>query len=170
MKATTFGVKVWRWMSMVFLIGALLWTYSVFPEMVAVDFASNGEAEMYVDKSYIFYIIVAIFVINNVVISRLAKQVPKMDASFLPIPNRKIWALHRTELNEHVTNWIYCLVAVINTITGFSLLGLATVNSEQYNLSVFDFSWIFYLGLVLMLVLFALPLRMFWTPVPDDKI
>ncbi len=170
MKATTFAVKAWRWMSMVFLIGALIWTYSVFPEMVAVDFASNGEAQLYVDKAHIFYIIVAIFVINNIVISRLAKQVPKIDAALLPIPNRKKWAEHRLELDNHVINWIFCLVAIINTIAGFSLLGIATVNSEQYNLTVFDFSWIFYLGIGLMLFLVVLPIRMFWVPVPEDKI
>ena len=170
MKATTFGVKVWRWMSMIFLIGALIWTYAVFPEMVAVDFASNGAAQLYVEKAHIFYIIVVIFVLNNIVISRLAKQVPKIDATLLPIPNRKIWAQHRLVLNELVINWIFCLVAVINTISGFTLLGIATVNSEQYNLTVFDFSWIFYLGIVFMLLLIVLPIRLLWTPVPEDKI
>ncbi len=170
MKATTFGVKVWRWMSMVFLVGSLLWTYSVFPEMVAVDFANDGEAQLYVDKAHIFYIIVAIFVLNNVVISRLAKQIPSIDPHYLPIARRKEWAQHRPQLNEHVINWLYCLVASINTITGFSLMGIATVNSEQYNLNVFDFSWIFYVGLGLMLLLFVLPIRMFWTPVPEEKI
>ncbi|CAG5007530.1 hypothetical protein DYBT9275_04066 [Dyadobacter sp. CECT 9275] len=170
MKVTTFGVKVWRWFSVLFLIGSLVWTYSVFPEMVAVDFSDTGLAELYVSKEQIFYVIMAIFLLNNIVIARLSKQIPKIDASHLPVPNRAIWAKHREELDEHISNWLFCLIAAINTITGFSLLALATVNSNQFKMDVFDFSWIFYVGLGLMVIIFLLPLLLFRTPLPKDKL
>ncbi|WP_138480394.1 hypothetical protein [Dyadobacter bucti] len=169
MKIATFGVKVWRWLSVLLVIGALVWTYSVFPEMVAVDFSDSGLAERYLSKEHVFYIVMGLFLLNNVFITRLARQIPNMDSRHLPILKRETWAKHREELDEHLTNWLFCLVAVINTIIGFSLFALATINSMQYKMDVFDFSWLYYAGLALMIMLFLLPVRLLWTPVPDDK-
>jgi hypothetical protein len=147
-----------------------MWTYSLFPEMVAVDFSDTGLAEKYVDKEHVFYIVMGLFLLNNVIITGLARHIPKVDAMHLPILNKKTWALHREELNEHLTNWLFCLVAVINTIIGFSLLALATINSTQYKMDVFDFSWLYYAGLGLIIIVFLLPLRLLWPPVPEDRL
>ncbi len=155
---------------MFFLVGSLLWTYSVFPEMVAVDFSNTGAAELYVSKEHIFYLIMGLFLINNVLMARLIKLVPSMETKHMPIPNRLAWAQNRPLLNELVSNWLNALVGSINTILGLSLLSLATINSEQYNLSVFDFSWVLYLGLGFFTVLFLLPIRLIGTPVPEEKI
>ncbi|MCE7063477.1 MULTISPECIES: hypothetical protein [Dyadobacter] len=170
MKITTFAIKIWRWMSILFVVGALVWTYSLFPEMVAVDFANTGLAERYVSKEHIFYIIMGLFLLNNVVIAAFARHISNVDPMHLPIPNRKAWAQNRPELNEHLINWIYFLVAVINTIMGFSLFALATINSTQYKLDVFDFSWVYYAGIVLIVAVFLLPLRLLRPPVPEDKL
>jgi hypothetical protein len=170
MKITTFAIKVWRWLSIIFVVGALLWTYSLFPELVAVDFAQTGLAERYVDKEQIFYITMALFLLNNVIISAFARHIHKVDPSHLPIPKRNAWSKNRPELNEHLVNWIYCLVAVINTIIGFSLFALATINSNQYKMDVFDFSWVYYGGILLIVIVFLLPLRLFQPPVPEEKL
>jgi len=170
MKVTTFAIKIWRWASLLFVIGALVWTYSLFPEMVAVDFADSGLAERYVEKGHIFYIVMGLFLLNNVVITGIARHIPNVDPMNLPILKRKEWSQHRTELNEHLTNWLFCLVSVINTITGFSLLALATINSTNYKMDVFDFSWLYYASLALVLGVFLLPLRLLWPPVHDDKL
>lgn len=170
MKVSTFGIKVWRWLSVIFVIGALIWTYAVFPEQVAVDFADTGLAIKYLGKEQIFYVVMGLFLVNNVLITGLTRQIPKIDAEQLPIPNRKIWAKFREELDELLVNWVLCLVAVINTIAGFSLLALATVNSHDSKLDVFDFSWIFYAGMALIILVFLLPLRLFWTPTPEDRL
>ena len=171
MKIGTFSIKVWRWFSMLFVIGSLMWTYSVFPEQVAVDFASSGLAEIYVNKEHLFYIIMGFFILNNVVITAFAKRIPKIEASHFPIPNRKIWSQpqYRPLLNEHLVNWLYCIVAGINTVIGFSLLALATINSNQFKLSVFDFVWVSYLGLALLLLIFLFPLRFLKTPTPEEE-
>lgn len=170
MKVTTFAIKIWRWASLLFVIGALVWTYSLFPEMVAVDFADSGLAERYVDKEHVFYIVMGLFLVNNVLITGIARHIPNVDPMNLPILKRKEWAQHRSELNEHLTNWLFCLVAVINTIVGFSLLALATINSTSYKMDVFDFSWLYYASLALVLFVFLLPLRLLWPPVQDDKL
>lgn len=156
---------------MLMVVGSLMWTYSVFPEQIAVDFASSGLAEVYVNKEHLFYIVMGFFILNNVIITAFAKQVPKIDPSHLPIPKRKIWQKpeFRAELNEHLTNWIFCIVAGINTVMSFSLLALATINSNQFKLNVFDFAWVSYLGLALLLLVFLLPLRLLRTPTPEEE-
>jgi uncharacterized membrane protein len=170
MKIGTFVVKIWRWLSIAMVVGALTWTYSLFPDMVAVDFSSSGLAEKYVNKEHIFYLIVGIFLINNVFISRLALQVPNIDTDHLPVLKKKTWAQHRETLNELLVNWIYCVVASINSVVGFSLFALATINSSNYKMDVFDFSWVFYLGLALLIFVFLLPLRLLWTPDPEEEL
>jgi hypothetical protein len=170
MKIGTFVVKIWRWLSIAMVVGALTWTYSLFPDMVAVDFSSTGLAEKYVNKEHIFYLIMGLFLVNNVFISRLALQVPNIDTEFLPILKKKTWAQHRETLNELLINWIYCVVASINTVMGFSLFALATINSSNYKMDVFDFSWVFYLGLGLLIFVFLLPLRLLWTPGPEEEL
>jgi hypothetical protein len=168
MKVTTFGIKVWRWFSVLLIVGALVWTYSLLPDLVAVGFASSGMADYYLDKETIFYVATGLIIFNNVVIMAMARQVHKVPVSLLPIPNRKAWAQHRSELNEHLVNWLYCLVAAINTIMALSLFALATVNSTQYNANIFSFAWLFYLGFGMLIVIFAaLPIRLLRTPVPD---
>jgi len=169
MKIGTFSIKIWRWFSMLLVFGALGWTYSVFPEQIAVDFAASGLAEIYVNKEHLFYIVMVFFILNNVILSAFARQIPKIDASRLPIPKKEIWAQFRDELNEHLINWLYCVVASINTIIGLSLFALATINSSQYKLSVFDFAWVSYLGLALLIFVFLLPLRLLRTPVPKEE-
>jgi len=154
---------------MLLVFGALGWTYSVFPEQIAVDFAASGLAEIYVNKEHLFYIVMVFFILNNVILSAFARQIPKIDASRLPIPNREIWAQFREELNEHLINWLYCVVASINTIIGLSLFALATINSTQYKLNVFDFAWVSYVGLALLILVFLLPLRLLRTPVPKEE-
>jgi uncharacterized membrane protein len=170
MKIGTFVIKIWRWLSIILVVGALTWTYSLFPDMVAVDFSESGLAEKYVSKEHIFYLIMALFLVNNVVISRLSRQVSNIHTDHLPILKKKAWAGHREALNEQLVNWIYCLVASINTIIGFSLFALATINSSNYKMDVFDFSWIFYAGTALMLLVFLLPLRLLWTPAPNEEL
>lgn len=157
-------------MSLALVIGALAWTYSLFPDQVAVDFTESGLAERYVSKEHIFYIVMGIFLINNVGLAGLARALPKVNPIHLPIFKKKVWAQYPEQLGEHLVNWLYCLVAVINTITGFSLFALATINSSQYKLDVFDFSWVFYLGVALLIGVFLLPFGLLWTPVPDDKL
>lgn len=168
MKVTTFAIKVWRWFSVLLVVGALTWTYSLFPDMVAVGFASSGMPDYYLEKDLIFYVAMALIIFNNVIIMAMARQVAKVPLSLLPIPNRSAWAEHRDALNEHLINWLYCLVAAINTILALSLFALATVNSSQYNANIFSFAWLFYLGFGMLIVIFAaLPIRMMRPPVPD---
>jgi len=168
LKVSTFSLKIWRWFSILLVVGALGWTYSLLPDLVAVDFAPSGLAENYVEKSTIFYIVMGLIIFNNVVIRAIAKQVGKVPLNLLPVPNRRAWASFREELDEHLTNWLYSLVAAINTIVALSLFALGTLNSNQFNQDVFSFAWLFYLGFGMLIIIFiALPVRLMRPPVPE---
>ncbi|HEV7347611.1 hypothetical protein [Telluribacter sp.] len=170
MKVTTFGIKVWRVFSVLLVVGALIWTYSTFPDEVAVDFDKSGLPKNYLGKEAVFYIAMGLILFNNVVIMAIVRQIPKVPSQLLPIPKRDQWHLHREELNEHLTNWLYCLVAAINTIMALSFFSLSTVNSSEFKWDVFDFAWLFYLGIgMLMIVLLSLPLRLMRPPVPEEE-
>jgi uncharacterized membrane protein len=168
MKVSTFGIKVWRLFSALLVIGGLAWTYSLLPDLVAVDFAASGTAANYVEKGTIFYIAMGLIIVNNVVFMGMARQIAKIPTSLLPIPNRAAWVDHREELNGHLTNWLYSLVAAINTIVALSLFALATVNSNQYKSNIFDYAWLFYLGFGMLILIFAaLPVRLMRAPAPE---
>lgn len=168
MKVSTFGIKVWRLFSAVLVIGSLAWTYSLLPDLVAVDFAASGMADHYIEKSTVFYIAMGLIIVNNVAFMGMARQIAVIPTSMLPIPNKAAWADHREELNGHLTNWLYALVAAINTIVALSLFALATVNSAQYKSDIFDYAWLFYLGFGMLILIFvALPVRLMRAPAPD---
>ncbi len=168
MKVSTFSIKIWRWFSILLAVGGLGWTYSLLPDLVAVGFSSLGVAENYIEKSTIFYIAAGLIIFNNVVVRVVAKQIVKVPTSLLPVPNRRAWADHRELLDEHLTNFLFCLIAAINTIVALSLFALGTINSNQFKENVFSFAWLFYLGFGMLIAIFvAFPIRMMRPPVPD---
>lgn len=170
MKTSTFAAKVWRWCSTLLAAAAIIWTYSVNPESVAVDFDEGGNGSFFLTKGAVFYIAAALFILNNAVVASIKRQIPKIPVSMMPIPNRKAWALNRPELDEFLGNWLYSMVGTINVVLGISLFALATVNSEQFRWRIFDFAWVGYGTIFLFLiVLVAVPLQLFRPPVPQNE-
>lgn len=170
MKISTFAIKIWRWASILFVVGALAWTYSVFPEMVGFAFDSAGAPIEFTTKDNIFYISMVVILLNNVVLRTVSKQVHKIPSSILPIPNRSAWAANLPELHEVLTNWLNALMAAINTIGAFTLAVLATVNSNQFTYKLSSFEWFPYLSFALLaIIMIAPPLVFLRKPAPDSE-
>lgn len=168
MKISTFIIKIWRWGSIFFAVAALGWTYSTFSDMVGFNFDGNGKPSEYLPKSTVFYIAMALILINNVLISSVAKQVKRIPVSMLLIPKSEAWEKNKPALYEILTNWIYSLIAAINTILGFSLFALSTVNSES-KFDIFDFSWLSYFSIILLtIIMLAPPLILMRPPAPEE--
>lgn len=161
MSISTFGITIWRWASILLIIGALIWTYSVMDAVVTVAYDDQGEAALSVSKETVFYIIMGVFVLNNSVLMSLAKFLKKTPVSAFPLPNRAVWEKAPDQVRQIMVNWVGALVAAINTIFALSLFALATVNSKVYNWDVFSFSWIAYLGAALLVIIVAmLPIQL----------
>ncbi|MGF7217083.1 hypothetical protein GGR92_003256 [Spirosoma lacussanchae] len=169
MKAGTFFVRVWRILSILGLLFALFNSYISYPAEVAVRFDELGTAIQYLDRETLFYIAVAIFLVNNTLINAVARLFPRVPASKLPIPNQALWAAHRDQLNEVVVNWFYALMAAINTILGLSLLVISLLNRSDRGQLAMDYAWLMPLStVILIVVLAALPVRLFMKPTADD--
>lgn len=168
MKITTFAIRVWRVFSMITVFGASMYSYSLFGQEVGVHFNALGQADEFMLKSDIFYILVGLILTNNVLLLSVGRALLKLPSNVLPIPNQTLWAEHREELNEHIQNWIYSLVAMINTSIALTIFALATVNNE-FKFKIGDFNGLLYLivGFLLAIVV-ALPIRLLMKPSSND--
>jgi hypothetical protein len=168
MKVSTFIVKIWRWASVLLVVGALGWTYATFSEMVAFRFDSDGKPSEYLNKETVFYISMALLILNNVAIGTVAKQIHHIPVGLLPIPNRSKWEKNKPALFEVLTNWITSLIASINTIIALSLFTLSTVNGQS-KYDIFDFSWLSYLSIALLVVIMlAPPVFLMQVPISEE--
>lgn len=169
MKTGTFFVRVWRIMSILGLLFALFNSYISYPSDVAVRFDELTNATQFIDREVIFYIAVAIFLINNTLINAVARLFPRIPTDKVPVPNKAAWARHRDRLNEVVTNWFYALMAAINTVLALGLMVLSFLNRSGHEMNPVDYAWLLPLSTaILIIVLVALPIRLFMKPGGDD--
>ncbi len=152
---------------MLLAIAAIVWTYSVNPDDVALSYDASGSGDFFLTKSQVFYLASAIFLLNNVLIAAMKKQIHTIPISVLPIPAKEGWRQNRAELDEFLGNWLYAIVGAVNVILGIGLFALATVNSQQFVQSISDFEWLYYVSLFLLVLVFVIiPLRLLRPPVP----
>jgi uncharacterized integral membrane protein len=159
MRVGTFFVRVWRFLSVVGLVFALLNSYISYPGEVAVLFNSAGQATQYLGRETLFYASVAIFLVNNILINSIARLIPKLPMSQIPVP--PVWANHRDELNEILVNWFYALMASVNTILALSLMVLSFLNRSDFRVDQYTYAWLLPLSVfMLAAVIGALPIRL----------
>ncbi|HAO48440.1 MAG TPA: hypothetical protein DCR35_03550 [Runella sp.] len=145
-----------------------MYSYSLFGQEVGVHFNALGQADEFMLKSDIFYILVGLILTNNVLLLSVGRALLKLPSNVLPIPNQTLWAEHREELNEHIRNWIYSLVAMINTSIALTIFALATVNNE-FKFKIGDFNGLLYLIVgFLLAIIVALPIRLMMKPSSND--
>lgn len=154
---------------MVLAFVAIVWTYSVNPAQVALAYDAGGVVAFSITKSQLFYLAAAIFLVNNVVLVAMKQRVGAIPASLMPIPNKALWGLNRPELDEFLGNWLFAIVGAVNFVLAIGLFAVSTVNSDQFKWNIFDFEWLYYLSLLLLVVVFVIiPLRFFRPPVPAE--
>jgi hypothetical protein len=169
MKTGTFFVRVWRILSILGLLFALFNSYISYPSEVAVRFDALNQPIQYTGRDTIFYIAVAIFLVNNTLINAVARLFLRVPTARIPIPNQQVWASHRNALDEVVTNWFYALMAAINTILALGLMVLSFLNNSSRKLQTFDYAWLLPLSTAILIsVLVSLPIRLFMKPTGDE--
>ncbi|MCU0340421.1 MAG: hypothetical protein MUE30_11100 [Spirosomaceae bacterium] len=154
---------------MLAVFGVVVYSYSLFSEDVGVHFDAQGKADEFMHKSSIFYIIAGLILANNVLLLNLGKQLTKLPSHLLPIPHQQAWSSERDQLNEHLLNWVFCMVAMINTVIAMSVFALATVNNAFAH-KIGDFEGLLYLVVIsLIIILVALPVRLMIAPKVDPS-
>lgn len=159
MTIETFFIRAWRLASIAGLVFSLLNSYIAYPAEVAVRFNEVGQATQYLDRETIFYISVAIFLINNTLINAIARLFPRIPTDKLPVSAN--WATQREQLNQAATNWFYGLMAAINTILALALFVLSMLNRSDMSIDSSTYAWLMPLSTLLLgAVLLVLPIRL----------
>lgn len=169
MKAGTFFIRTWRILSILGLLFALFNSYISYPGDVVVRFDEQNQPIQTIDREVIFYIAVAIFLINNTMIKAVSKLFLRLPSASIPVPNRAVWAAHRSQLNDIFTNWLYALTAAINTVLALGLVALSLLNRSDRGINTYDYVWLLPLSAIMLIgVLAALPIRLFMKPSDND--
>ncbi|MFD2574462.1 hypothetical protein ACFSUS_27755 [Spirosoma soli] len=169
MKAGTFFVRTWRILSILGLLFALFNSYISYPGEVAVRFDELNNPLQTVSREALFYLAVAIFLINNTLINAIARLFPRVPTAQIPVPNKVVWASHRSILNQVIINWFNALMAAINTILALGLIVLSFLNRSDRSIQAIDYAWLLPLSIaILIIVLVALPIRLLMKPGGDD--
>ncbi len=170
MKTGTFFVRIWRILSIAGLLFALFNSYISYPGEVAVRFDDLGTPIQYIERETLFYIAVAIFLINNTLIRAVGKLFVRIPSASVPVPHQAFWTRNRSQLNEVVMNWFSALQAAINTILGLTLMVISFLNRSDRGLQAVDYAWLLPLSaFILISVLISLPIRLFMKPAADDE-
>ncbi|GAA4465698.1 hypothetical protein GCM10023189_46670 [Nibrella saemangeumensis] len=170
MKAGTFGIRVWRFASILGLVFSLINSYISFPGEVGVLFDEAGDPVQFIGRETIFYIVVAVFLVNYILLNTMARLFPRIPTEQVPVPNRAVWATHRDQLNEIVINWFYALMAAINTVVALGVLVLSMLNRDQGLVDVWSFNWLLPLcAIIFGSVIVSLPIRLMMKPSPVDN-
>ncbi|GAB3992581.1 hypothetical protein GCM10028807_25760 [Spirosoma daeguense] len=169
MKTSTFFARTWRFLSILGLLIALFSSYISYPDEVAVRFDDLKQPIQYIDREVIFYLSIAIFLLNNTLISVVAKLFLRVPTAQLPIPNQELWAQHRSQLNDIFRNWFSYLMAAINTVLALGLLVLSLLNRSDRSMQSYDYAWLLPLStLILVAVIVVLPVQLLMKPSQDD--
>ena len=169
MKTGTFFVRIWRIISILGLVFALFNSYISYPGEVAFRFDELNQPVQFVGRETLFYVAIAIFLINNTLVNAVARLFPRIPTAQVFVPNRQVWVSHRSALNMVITNWFYALMASINTILALGLMVLSFLNRSARSIQVVDYVWLLPLSTaILVIVLVALPIRLFMKPGHDD--
>ena len=160
-----FIARSWRYVSLAALVFFLLWTYTGMPDAVAVHFDNQGVANGFLPKTQVFYVIMALVLVFNILPLMLIKPINQLpDAAISILPIKKEWQQNREEFNESISNWLIVLPAIVNTIMLFSIKILGKLNDVQYHSTFSDYNWLAIFILVLFVIwIFYLPVKLLFT-------
>ena len=170
MTVGTFFIRTWRILSIIGLIASIISNYISFPNDVAVRFDENSVATAMINREVLFYVSVAIFLVNNILINSVARLFPRIPTEKIPVPNQAVWAANRTKLNQVLVNWFYALQASVNTVLALGLLVLSFLNRANFNATdEQNYVWLLPLSTVIIgSVILSLPIRLLMKPGADN--
>lgn len=161
MSIETFAARVFRVLSILLFIVAFFLTYLGLPDLVAVHFAPTGQADGFLGRESIFYLVGGLMVGFNVLFSILAQRVQNLPDAALGVLGTVRWQSYPAALRLTLRSWLYLGVAALNVFLTLCLNALSELNDAQTNETVFEYRWLLTLGAALLLAwLLYLPLRL----------
>lgn len=157
------AVKFLFYISVVLFIIVLMYTYYLFPSVVAIGYSKNIEMQVFKEKEWLFYLGGGLFLIFNILIQVLKNIVSKLPASILPAVNKAHWnqdAEYKEVLHRIYNAWFNGMNLIFNVLLIVIFLVLFFVNVLAFK--TLDFYQPFVIGLVVILGLWwlVLPIRM----------
>jgi hypothetical protein len=156
-----FVSRLWRVVSTMGFVAALLLSYVNLPDPVAVEFDPYGTPEATLDKSGVFYTAAGVMLGLNLLLLLLARTIAALPETKTVLPAPEKWAASPVQLHAVWVDWLYVGIAVINTFLCFALYALTMINLPDVKKTVFDYRWMLGLGVFLGVMWLAyLPLRL----------
>jgi Protein of unknown function (DUF1648) len=148
--------------SLPLLVIALLFCYFSLPDNVAIHHNNFGKPDGFVGKETFYYVMVAIILAFNVVMTSLKN-------AFLKLPNsafqqQNSWTKDRAALNLLAETWVNLFITIINVFLLISIIALNRINRNEGQILDINYNWVLLLGgVLLMLIIFYLPLKLLYT-------
>lgn len=169
MKTSDFFIRAWRLLAILFFLFALFSSYISYPDQVTVRFDDLNHPIQTINREAVFYIAIAIFIVNNTLLTVARRLFLRVPTDKIPVPNQEIWAAHRPKLNDVLSNWFSLLMSAINTVLALGLLVLSFLNRSDRPIRDVEYAWLLPLTtFILIAVLAYLPIRLFMKPGDDD--
>ncbi|MFN0047699.1 MAG: hypothetical protein ACKVOU_01100 [Cytophagales bacterium] len=157
------AVKFLFYLSVPFFIIVLMYTYYLFPSVVAIGYSKNIEMQEFREKEWLFYVGGGLFLVFNILIQALKKIIGNLPVSILPAINKKYWLQadeYKEVLQGMYNTWLNGLNLILNLLLTVIFISLYLVNVLAFKTIAFYQPII--LGFVVLLGLWfiVLPLRM----------
>lgn len=164
MSIESFVARVLRFLSIPLFVVALLLTYFNLPDRVAVHYTPGGQADGYLGRESIFYIVGGIMLVFNMLFSFLSRSVSTLPAAALGVFSTARWRSNPDALRSMLVAWFGLGAAALHIFLVLCLNALSELNDSESKETVFDYRWLLSLGAGLLLVwLMYLPLRLWLT-------
>ncbi len=157
----------WRKTSWIFVVLTLFFVYVGLPESVAVQHNEAGRPMKFLDKQNFIYIAGGLLLGINVLLGLVRSSVGKVN--FQNKQTGNAWLDTEGALTKLVSAWSDAFLACINTYAVFALFALRSINTDVQQSLDRDYTAMIIFGAILLFVLiFALPIRFFFTKPSAD--
>lgn len=128
-------VKFTYYVSVLFFLGSLFFTYYQFPAAVAIGYSDNVGMNVFKPKTELFYIGAGVFFLFNILVLVLKKMVPALPFSLFAFPNKTFWLADRearAAFLKVLDVWFDSFGILLNLLGGYVLMALFFVDVVEF--------------------------------------
>jgi hypothetical protein len=162
MTITQVFFRIWKAVSFPLAAVALLLVYLSLPDQVAIQFNEAGRPVEMISKQDIFYWVVGILLVINLLLTAFGKSFSKL----LPkVVSPKLGWYAAPKATAHLAEgWANGMAGTLNSFVLLALIGLYKANAKQDQILSVNLNWLMILGgTMLLLVLFYLPIQLLYS-------